>query len=409
MRINCHIFSVCLLSVGFSMSSCRPRSSDIASVRAQPSESQDCSAYQPVGEPVEWFRAIKSQKIVEQVFRCSKTPEILPTGRGRGYGSLFSGLSVWNELQLKVGAYIWGGKIFSRQGSDTVLVNIMVDGGNLRYNAKVDFGTSIFDREPTVVLDYRGDKSAAKSEPVTEAQKAVDAIIHGIRDEIREMQSNGKGTGVYIGRANLLNQYKLGDFTDRGVSSNDFINPDKWFFAANFLLDFRQPEEAPKVSASAKDQRPETSVVTRQFKAQPQPIYDAISSFDILPKIFSDTGFLPGVAESRLLSLEWGKVGSQRKVIFNDRNSLIEEMKTLRPGEYYEYEISTFTNFLKFMARSGRGEWWFEREGDRTNVKWQYSFLPISEATRPALKAFLQWHFKDYMEAAIIKLDANLN
>jgi hypothetical protein len=199
-----------------------------------------CAADQPTGDPAQWLSGL-NQFQLRRAFECAGTPAQLPTGKGKGTGSLVQGLAIFNLLQMGAGAHIWGGKKFYEEGGGIKLVNMMIDNGTERYNARVGKTTSILDGKPTVILDYRIDKSLQTfGAPGTPMQKLVDEIVLGIRDEIRELQVNGQGTGVYVGRAHMYLPYFL-PFADRTVPPSDaaFESPASWIFAANFVLDFR--------------------------------------------------------------------------------------------------------------------------------------------------------------------------
>ncbi len=200
------------------------------------SDGEACAAYVPAaGVDVGiWLKGITSQAKMKKIFECASVPEVLPQGKGRGTGFLFVAFPAWNALQTKVGSLIWGGKILTTAGDKTTLVNIMVDSGRTRYNANVYKAAGMIDGRPSIILDYRVDQSAAASAPKGLAEPLVDGIIHGIRDEIREVG----GSGVYLGRAHLYKGF-LTNWSDPSLSDAEFADHGNWVFAANFILDFR--------------------------------------------------------------------------------------------------------------------------------------------------------------------------
>jgi hypothetical protein len=202
----------------------------------------DCDGFaEATGDPLEWLISL-NQLELRQAFSCAPDSLTPRTGVGKGRGSVVQALPIWNQFQGEIGDYIWGGKKFYKEVDGYKLINIMKDSGDERYLAGVYVGDSIFDKRPTIVLDYRNDNSAASSPAHSPAQQLVDRIVNGIRDEIREIQVNGEGSGVFLGRAHLLRRTFVGGaivgFGD--VSDHEFNNEKAMQFAANFFLDFRE-------------------------------------------------------------------------------------------------------------------------------------------------------------------------
>ena len=204
-------------------------------------------------DPLTWLKSADQAKLAE-IFRCAPAAKQVPNGLGVGEGTVYQALPLFNDLQTRVGAGIWGGKRFYQQGDgQTCLLNEMNDSGTERYMAHVYLQDSPSDSKTSVVLDYRVDHTASASLPSTPAQIIVDQIVHGIRDEIREVTQNGVGTGVYVGRAMIhtasflpnLNIFQPSDNPNLAdISDADFINPSLYILGANFFLDFRAASQA---------------------------------------------------------------------------------------------------------------------------------------------------------------------
>ncbi len=201
----------------------------------------DCSDYSVADDQTvdQLMASFKHQSQLEAAFACAGVPDALPLGTGVGSGSFRAAPLGLNQAQAAVGSLIWGGKILTADDSGRVtLLNIMRDGGNLRYNAEVYKTVSMFDGQETIVLDYRIDTTAQESLPRSLTQPLVDAIVHGIRDEIREVRNaDGTGTGVYIGRVYLYKNLLSLPFTT--ISDDTFGDASRFHFVANFFLDFR--------------------------------------------------------------------------------------------------------------------------------------------------------------------------
>ena len=188
-------------------------------------------------DPIVWLSHDQDQAALAKIFRCAPAAAAVPVGLAVGRGSVYQKWPVWNDLQAKVGTYIWGGKRLYRQANgETCLLNQMDDNKTERYMAHVYLQPSNFDGKAAVILDYRVDHT--KGFGHSPAQLLVDHIIHGVRDEIREIAQNGHGSGVFIGRANLYKKAFIGGNLS-GISDAGFADPGNYLFGANFILDFR--------------------------------------------------------------------------------------------------------------------------------------------------------------------------
>lgn len=233
----------------FQWTSCQTTRSKIASDSPPvDSPTDSCSEYRAPEDPILWLKEIRSQSTLNEIFRCARKPETtaeIPTGKGKGLGSLVAGPLAWNYLQVAVGSTIWGGKEFIRDESGVHLFNYMLDNNTHRYNAVVLVDAhSYYDQKSTILLDYSQDDSVTLfGLPRTPAQVIIDPIARGIRDEIREiLNAAGTRTGVYIGRANLQNSCAFPiPLTERVCGK---MGGDKYTFAANFFLDFRSQSTA---------------------------------------------------------------------------------------------------------------------------------------------------------------------
>lgn len=188
-------------------------------------------------DPLEWLKHNSNQKALEKIFLCAPGATVVPTGLGIGRGTLYQAWPLWNDIQTKLGTYIWGGKrLYAQPDGEVCLLNQMADLKKERYKAHVYLTPSNRDAKNVVVLDYRVDDT--KGLTISPVQIIIDKIAKGIRDEIREITQNGVGTGVYVGRANLHKNVFVAKSL-QGITDAEFADPTKYVFGANFFLDFR--------------------------------------------------------------------------------------------------------------------------------------------------------------------------
>ncbi len=178
---------------------------------------------------------VEKQNDLRQLFECLADDQRLPTELlaadrdfiyGNGWGSVYANAKVpfWNQFQSQLGRSIWGGKILKKSADGVNLLNVMLDRKTMSYAAEVIHAPSLIDGLDSVVLDYRSDTTVPLVSPV---------VIQRVRDELREVSYRNEKTGIYLGRAYIY----TGAMEER--FSPEWQNDQRFFFAANFILDFR--------------------------------------------------------------------------------------------------------------------------------------------------------------------------
>lgn len=130
-------------------------------------------------------------------------------------------------------------------------------------------------------------------------------------------------------------------------------------------------------------------------------VFDFVVAEDVLPTILTGYGLLPAVVSTSANSGPWSEPGSQRTVHLADGNTALEEVTAFdRPG-YFAYRTSQFTFALKYLAAAATGQWWFEPQGESTQVRWTYTFQARSALAAFALNLFARLLWAGYMRACI--------
>jgi len=239
-----------VLSAAVTTAACRTTATQDSALREQGGGGQGggnagaCAGLdQATGDPVVWLKSLNQLQLAK-AFDCAPESTSTPIGFGIGAGTVFQTWPLWSDMQAAIGGVIWGGKRLFKEGERTFLLNKMVSTSTERYKAEVVLLPSLRDGRPSVVLDYRQDESASTlGGTLSPAQKIVDQIVRGIRDEVREIHANGQGTKVYIGRAMLLKRVFIAPPGTLGekltVDDSEFADPNAYRLGANFFLDFR--------------------------------------------------------------------------------------------------------------------------------------------------------------------------
>lgn len=88
-----------------------------------------------------------------------------------------------------------------------------------------------------------------------------------------------------------------------------------------------------------------------------------------------DTGALPGVVGTTLLTPTWGVVGARRKVHLSDGGSATEQILDFAAGERFRYQVWDYTTAAAWPIRYAIGEFrYLPLPGGRTELVWTYAF-----------------------------------
>jgi hypothetical protein len=120
-----------------------------------------------------------------------------------------------------------------------------------------------------------------------------------------------------------------------------------------------------------------------------------------LTLIFRGLGPLPAVVGTRDQTGPWDRVGVSRRPELSDGSTAFEEITAYRRPEYFEYEVSRFTNGLRLLVTGARGDWTFSPTPDGgTAIAWTYTFraLPFR---RIAVRLLVAPVWRRYMRRAL--------
>jgi hypothetical protein len=139
-----------------------------------------------------------------------------------------------------------------------------------------------------------------------------------------------------------------------------------------------------------------TTVIAKQAVA-----FEHIVPID-LTSIFKGYGPLPAVIGTQNQLGDWDVAGQTRTVHLSDRSSAQELLTKYEYPHYFSYTVSDFTNSLRFLTTSAKGEWWFhEGSSGQITIKWRYAFNARSVLAIPVLAFITKTLWRSYMSKAL--------
>ena len=103
--------------------------------------------------------------------------------------------------------------------------------------------------------------------------------------------------------------------------------------------------------------------------------------YEPLEKQLLGTKKIPGVTSTKTINdIELGEIGHRRLVCLADGSTAIEEHTYLEKHDntgsksYFSYKVWDYTLKIAQNIEYATGEWWFASVGDKTHIKWRYSF-----------------------------------
>ncbi len=126
-----------------------------------------------------------------------------------------------------------------------------------------------------------------------------------------------------------------------------------------------------------------------------------ISSSDELPDWLKKSGPISRVKNVEIIKGPYNFAGAQRKVIFENGDSLLEELLSYNKYANYSYRITKFHDFVKHLSNVAYSEIWFDTVDDKTRIRWLYSFTYKNFFASLVLHLFLTFVYKKWMKQSL--------
>jgi len=151
-----------------------------------------------------------------------------------------------------------------------------------------------------------------------------------------------------------------------------------------------------------------TIAVTREMvvPGPVQEIFDFVAAEDVLPKILTGYGMVPGVASTSDVSGPWDRPGSRRIVHLADGSTLNEGLTQYDRPSHFAYRVGDPSFALKYLMTEARGEFWLEAADGGTTVRWTYTFRAKNRLTKLPLMLFAKSQWGGYMDVCMANIVA---
>ena len=126
---------------------------------------------------------------------------------------------------------------------------------------------------------------------------------------------------------------------------------------------------------TAKDKTVPVTVQTRA-KLSPKRAFNTIAPID-LSLIFKGWGPFPAVRGVNNQTEAWDHPGASRNPDLSDGSTATERLTEYTSGHSFAYELTQFTNVLRYLIQGVRGEWTFTPDAEGTVIRWTYEFKPL--------------------------------
>lgn len=133
-------------------------------------------------------------------------------------------------------------------------------------------------------------------------------------------------------------------------------------------------------------------------------VFSFVAAQDVLPKILTGYGLIPGVASTSKVSGPWDQPGSTRTVHLLDGSTVHEGITQHDRPAYFAYRVSDPSFSLKYLMSHARGEWWFVAVAGGTQAKWTYTFQARNTLATIPLRVFVATQWKGYMKVCLKKI-----
>ncbi len=135
-----------------------------------------------------------------------------------------------------------------------------------------------------------------------------------------------------------------------------------------------------------------------------QDVFDFVAAEDVLPKILTGYGLVPGVASTSDISGPWDQPGSHRIVHLGDGSTLAEGLTDYDRPSYFAYRVSDPSFALKHLMTQARDQFWFEEADGGTKARWTYTFHAKNRFAKLPLTLFVNSQWKGYMDVCLANI-----
>lgn len=144
--------------------------------------------------------------------------------------------------------------------------------------------------------------------------------------------------------------------------------------------------------------------ITRQalIPGTPDEVFHFIAAENVLPRVLTGYGPLPGVVGTSGHTGPWDTPGSTRVVHLADGSQVREQITRHEPPGHFAYRVWDFGNpIIRTLATQARGEWAFAPVSGGTQVRWAYTFTASNWLAALPLFAITHLLWRGYMQVCL--------
>lgn len=136
--------------------------------------------------------------------------------------------------------------------------------------------------------------------------------------------------------------------------------------------------------------------------------YSYICGSTELPDWLRDSGPIKGVKSVDIIDGPYTRPGAKRIVLFQNGDTVQEELLTWNHFSSYEYKVTAFSDFLKKLTDAAFGQFWFEPSNGQTKITWRYSYTYKNNYSRLILWLFNGLFFRKFMQSGLNNVKVQL-
>jgi hypothetical protein len=161
----------------------------------------------------------------------------------------------------------------------------------------------------------------------------------------------------------------------------------------------------PTTTSSEKDSAMTYQVSVERkiiIKKDIESVFNFITAEDVLPKVLTGYGPLPGVTHTSEVSGPWDVANSTRIIHLADRSTVREQMLSRKPFESFSYRVWEFGNpIIATLATGANGDWKFKTVPEGTAITWKYTFKAKNALAAIPMSAIAQILWRGYMDVCL--------
>jgi hypothetical protein len=163
-------------------------------------------------------------------------------------------------------------------------------------------------------------------------------------------------------------------------------------------------EPPPTIDGASRKSEKHRVAVTRSvvLPKTPQIVFGFIAAEDVLPKVLTGYGPLPGVVRTSRHTGPWDRPGSARVIHLADGNTVREQVTRYDRSKHFAYRVWDFSHpLIGSLADEAHGEWTFASHPGGTLVTWTYTFTAKNAAAAIPLTLIAKIFWRGYMDVCL--------